>query len=122
MIDLLKGFLDQDWHTKGEILDHLLIKKKYDINERVMRRAFEKYNLEYCEGLHDSFVAHSNKGYLLTSDKEIIERSMRDDLSRLIKLSKRVYGIKKRFKEDSQLTLLPKKEMDAYEVLMRMKI
>ena len=122
MIEKLKGYLDQEWHKKSEILDYLLINHRWDVPERDFRRTVQKYNEGYCNGLHDSFIAHSNKGYLLTSDKEIIRKSMRDDQSRLIKLSKRVYGIKKRFKEDDQLTLLPKSEMDAYEILMRMKI
>lgn len=124
MIEFLKGYLDIEWHKKQEVIAFLVKKgfRKKNL-ERKFRLAVEKYDREYCDGLHDSYIAHSAKGYYLTSDPEIIKKSIADDESRLIALSKRIYGAKRRLKEENQLTLLPKdKTMDAYEVLLKMEV
>lgn len=123
MIEFLKEYLSAGWHTKKEIIALLVAKgfRKKSLDRR-FRKEVEKYDQGYYEGLHDSFVAHSNKGYILTSDPELIKKSINDDMSRLIALSKRIYGAKKRLKENDQLTLFPKKEMDVFEVLMKMGV
>ena len=121
MIEKIKSFISDKWRKKSEILDYLDYKRIY-VNERQWRKEVEKYDMEYCLGLHDSYIVHSSKGYMLTSDRKIIEKSKNDDKSRLIALAKRVYGVERRFKEMDQLTLFPSEEIDAYEVLMRMKV
>ena len=40
----------------------------------------------------------------------------------MIALSKRVYGVRKRLAELNQITLLPDKEMEAYEIISRMEV
>ena len=121
MIEFLKDYLKTGWHTKKEIVAYLAANgfRKKNLDRR-FRKAVEKYDQGYYEGLHDSFIAHSNKGYILTSDPETIKMSIADDMARLVALSKRVYGAKKRLKENDQITLFPKKEMDAFEILMKM--
>ncbi len=124
MIEFLKGYLDIEWRKKKDVVKFLVDKgfRKKNL-ERKFRKAVEVYDREYYEGLHDSYIAHSVRGYYLTSDPEIIKKSIADDESRLIALSKRIYGAKRRLREDNQLTLLPKdKTMDAYEILMKMEI
>lgn len=117
-----KGWLDTDWRTKDQCLSWMKKIFKIDINERELRDVFSKYCANFIEGKHDSYLAHSNRGYLLTSDPEIIKQSIKDDESRMIALSKRVYGVRKRLTELNQITILPDKEMEAYEIISRMEI
>ena len=118
-----RGWLDTDWRTKQQCINWLSNIFHYQINERELRDTFAKYCEDYVEGKHDSFLAHSSKGYLLTSDPKIIKESIADDESRLIALSKRIYGVKRRLREENQLTLLPEdKTMDAYEILSKMEV
>lgn len=117
-----KGWLDTDWRTKDQCLSWMKKIFKIDINERELRDVFSNYCVNFIEGKHDSYLAHSNRGYLLTSDPEIIKQSIKDDESRMIALSKRVYGVRKRLMELDQITILPDKEMEAYEIISRMEI
>lgn len=121
MIEKIKYYLLDDWHKKSEIISYLEY-KGFKTDERQWRKAVEQYDREYCDGKHDSYIVHSSRGYMLTSDKKIIEKSKNDDKSRLIALAKRVYGVERRFREMDQLTLFPSEEMDAYEILMRMNV
>ena len=121
MIEKIKGYIWDDWRKKSEILSFLEY-KGIKVDERQWRKAVELYDREYCDGKHDSYIVHSNKGYMLTSDRKIIEKSKNDDKSRLIALAKRVYGVERRFRDMDQLTLFPSEEMDAYEILMRMNV
>lgn len=117
-----KGWLDTDWRTKDQCLSWMKKIFKIDINERELRDVFSQYCANFIEGKHDSYLAHSNRGYLLTSDPNIIKQSIKDDESRMIALSKRVYGVRKRLAELNQITLLPDKEMEAYEIISRMEV
>ena len=121
MIEKIKDYLGWTWHTKKEIIDYCL-SREILLDERQLRNMVEQYDKEYCDGLHDSYIAHSSKGYLLTSDRKIIEKSKNDDKARLIALAKRVYGVERRFRDMDQLTLIPNEEIDAYEVLMRLNV
>lgn len=119
MIDLIKDFL-QEWRKKEEILNRLH-ERGLDLNERQFRKFVEIYDKDYCDGIRETYIAHSNKGYILTSDKDIIRRSYEDDLKRAFKLLKRGAGVKRIFKDDNQLTLLPEesKFLDVYEIMMK---
>lgn len=117
------GWLDTDWRTKNQCLGWMKSIFNIEINERELRDVFSKYCEDYINGKHDSYLAHSSKGYKLTSNIEEIKKSIADDKSRMIALSKRVYGVQKRLKEDNQLTLLPSDdEMSAYEIISKMEV
>lgn len=119
MIDLLKGYLEE-WRKKPDIITYLH-DHGMEINERQFRKFVEIYDKNYCDGDAETYIAHSGKGYILTADKEIIRRSMEDDLKRAFKLLKRGTAVKRRFKDDDQLTLLPEEMqmLDVYEVVMK---
>lgn len=119
-----KGWLDLDWRTKDQCIRWIKNIAKQDINERVLRDLFAKYCEDYIAGKHDSYLAHSSKGYLLTSDPVIIRQSIKDDKSRMITLSKRIWGVEKRLAQDGQISLLPaeENEMNAYEIISKMEI
>lgn len=118
------GYLDVDWRTKEQCLGWIRGIFKININERDLRDCFSKYCSDYIDGKHDSYLAHSYRGYKLTSDLDEIRKSIADDESRMKALAHRVYGVKRRLRDDNQITLLPdqEKELDAYEIISKMEI
>ncbi|MBR4610231.1 MAG: hypothetical protein IKO38_07265 [Erysipelotrichaceae bacterium] len=124
IMNMFRGYLDTDWRTKTQCINWLRNIFKCDINERELRDTFARYCQDYVDGKHDSFLAHSSRGYLLTSDPKIIKASIRDDESRMFSLARRIYGVKNRLKNEDQITLLPQdnEAMDAYEILSKMEV
>ena len=120
MIDILKGYLDKDWKTKDEILYFINHFYKEQMNERSLREYFAKFNERYESGETEMFIAHSAKGYLLTSDAKTIMSSLEDDHKRAIKLLRRYFRCKKSLSEKDQLTLSPSEE-NLYEVIMKLE-
>lgn len=125
MIDLLKGYLDTGWRTRKEIINYLG-SKGVDLDERELRREVAKYNQGYINGEHDTYVCYDNgrvhQGLLLTADRSIIRDSIQNDKERFMTLLRRYYGVKKRLREDDQITLLDNGEIDAYEVLLKVNV
>lgn len=123
MIEYLKGYLDRDWHTKDQIIYFLTKVCKLDTNERSIERKIRQYFVEFNEryesGQTEMFIAHSNRGYLLTSDQKIILESLEDDNKRALKLMRRYYRCKKALAEKDQLSLSPQ-ETNLYEIVSRM--
>jgi len=119
MIELFKGYLDKEWHTKTECLEWY--EKQYftKLNEREFRRRIESFNEKYAGGETEMFVAHSKKGYLLTNDIDIIKKSLLDDYRRALKLLKRNSRCTKALSEKNQISL-GQNEADLYEVVMKM--
>ena len=124
MIDLLKGYLDQGWHTRKEIIGYLG-SKGFDVTERELRKEVARYNQGYIDGKHDAYVCYDNglhRGLFLTADRSVIRSSIENDKERFMTLLKRYYGVKKRLREDDQITLLDTGELDAYEVLLKVNV
>lgn len=122
MLDIVyfKGYLDVQWRKKEQILGLLNRFFKLDIDEREFRQFVADYNTGYIKGEHDTYICNSAYGYLLTSDPIEIRKSINNDTKRIIALSKRVYGVKKRLAQDNQLSLLEdKEEMNGYEIIMK---
>ena len=120
MIELFRGYLDNSWRTKAECLEWYRKKYHTDLNERMFRIWVEKYNEKYSGGDTAMFVAHSNRGYMLTCDINVIRKSLKDDYKRAMKLLKRNYSCTKALAEKDQLQL-EEKEADLYEVVMKME-
>lgn len=121
MINYLKGYLDTDWRTKDKIMYFLKNVCKIDVNERSLRDYFAEFNEKYEHGDTEMFIAHSNKGYLLTSDARIIINSLADDYKRALKLMKRYYKCKKALSEKNQLSL-DSNEENLYEIVSKMEL
>ena len=120
----LKGYLDEKWRVKDDVVGILnwqfKIENRPKIDEREFRQFVADYDAEYIKGMHDTYICYGQKGYLLTSDPVEIKKSINQDVKRIIALSKRVYGVKKRLALDNQITMLEdKEELDGYEIIMK---
>lgn len=121
MIELFKGYLDQGWHTKKECLEWYNEKYGGKLNERMFRKNVEKFNKRYGGGETEMFVAHSGKGYYLTSDIGLIRKSLLDYKRRALSQLSVVSKCSKALSEKNQLSL-DQNEADLYEVVMRMNV
>lgn len=81
----MERYIGNDWTTKKEI-----IARAYDdgitLNERVWRKYVENHNKKFWSHEEDQFIAHSGKGYKLTSDKDEIVASIKDSKKRALNL------------------------------------
>ena len=119
-ITYLKGYLDVDWRTKDKILGLLNDFFRIEVGDREFRQFVADYDQEYIDGKHDTYICYGQRGYLLTSDPKEIKKSIDNDAKRIIALSKRVYGVKKRLSLDNQLTMFDEsEEMNGYEIIMK---
>ena len=119
MIDLFKGYLDTGWRTKKECLEWYRENYHAKLNERMFRLWVERHNQNYTGGDKEMFVAHSVKGYILTSDPDLIRKSLKDDYKRAMKLLVRNSRCTKAMAEKNQLSLMPH-EADIYDLVMKM--
>lgn len=90
------NFIDlSSWKTKRQIIFKLASQGIY-IDERTWRLEVEKHNRKFYNHEVNTFIAHSSKGYKLTSDVEEIKDSHKEhanvsngykvDIKKLIKL------------------------------------
>lgn len=116
LINDLKPIFTDKWVTKDKILSYLETNGIY-VKERALRREFELFNKTYADN-GELFVAHSNKGYMLTSDKETIAKSINDDYNRALKLMKRYHATYKSIGTKNWLNLgLNQTQEDTFELL-----
>jgi hypothetical protein len=94
-IELINDFIDlTEWKTKKQI-NKELGEFGIRINERTFRQKVEDHNNLYFAHKKDFFIAHSNKGYKITTDTEEIRKSLRDSFKRGIdQITKYHKGIK----------------------------
>lgn len=79
-------FLDlKDWKKKKDILKELK-SNGVTMSERTWRKAVELHNKKYFEHETDKYLAHSSKGYKLTTDKDEVIASARDYRKRAMDL------------------------------------
>lgn len=67
----------KDWITYSNLKERIF--NEYNIS--YPRRSWNKYievkNQAFCDGENDMYIAHSNKGYKITNDREEIEASIK---------------------------------------------
>ncbi|WP_462289424.1 hypothetical protein [Holdemanella biformis] len=67
----------KDWITYANLKERIF--NEYNIS--YPRRSWNKYievkNQAFCDGENDMYIAHSNKGYKITKDREEIEASIK---------------------------------------------
>ncbi len=110
----LKGYIYKTWKTKGEILNKLSFNKQ--VNERYLRKMFQRNNNDFAQGLTDMYVVHSKDGYKLTCDKNEILASINDNYNRALSQLSLYYKVKKRVSELNQLSI-DDKDINVSELL-----
>lgn len=78
MIDLINL---SDWKTRKNILIEL-----GNVSDREWRLYVEKHNIAYCKHEVDTYIVHSSKGYKLTTDKQEIIDSIKDNKKRSLNM------------------------------------
>ncbi len=74
-----------DWKTKRQLMDELT-ERGIVMDERVFRKFVETNNKKFFNHELDEYIAHSSKGYIKTSDPEIIMKSIEDGKKRALNL------------------------------------
>ena len=98
-----------NWRIREDVLLELQLKKGLEIDERSLRNEFEINNKLFYEHLVDKFIAHDNKkGYIATTDRNIIKRSIDDDKKRAIKLFTRYSRTLKALGENGNMNFIIK--------------
>ena len=119
MIEYLKGYLDDDWKKKNDILIHLH-DCGIDIDGRELRRYFADINKDFCANKIEYFIAHSNLGYLMTTDPDLIKNSLSDYAKRSFTMLKMYYQGKKTLADRNQMSLTPE-EATMYEIISKVE-
>lgn len=94
-----------NWKKKNEILEELKLKDIF-IDERTLRSKIKENNQRYMEHLTDTFIAHSEKGYKATKDKNEILKSIEDNHKRALNMLFEESKIKKAMGEKNNLKLV----------------
>ena len=93
-----------NWKTKREIISEL-ISNGVLLDERSWRNLVKESNKNFYEHEIDYFVAHSNKVYKVTKDKEEIKKSCDDKKKRSINQLYEVSKVLKALGENCNLRL-----------------
>lgn len=85
---MILDFIDlSEWKKKSQILKELK-ENGFSIKDRNFRKRVELNNRLYEEHVIDTFIAHSNKGYIATKDKDLIIASLKDNEKRALTMLK----------------------------------
>ena len=85
---MILDFIDlSDWKKKKQILAELK-EKDLTMDERTFRQRVELHNKLYEEHVVNTFIAHSCKGYIATTNRDLIIASLRDNEKRAITMLK----------------------------------
>lgn len=93
------------WKTK-EVLLKELKDNGIEMSERVFRKAVKTNNALYYEDKASKFIAHSNKGYIATTNEEILLRCSNDFRKRAIDQLIEVSRIRKKLRMKGNLKLV----------------
>lgn len=97
-----------EWKTRKAILEEIKSQNKY-LSDRTFRSNVEKYNERYGQIIngskHKLYIAHGQQGYILTSDKKIIEESIADSRKRALNQLSKESRVAKAIGLDSNLRM-----------------
>ncbi len=94
-----------EWKTKDVLLKELK-DNGIEMNERTFRHAIKANNALYYEDKASKFIAHSNKGYIATTNEEILIRCAKDFRKRAIDQLVETSRIYKKLKLKGNLKLV----------------
>jgi hypothetical protein len=94
-----------EWKTK-EVLLKELKDNGIEMSERVFRKSIKNNNALYYEDKASKFIAHSNKGYIATTDENILIRCAKDFRKRAIDQLVETSRIYKKLKMKGNLKLV----------------
>lgn len=94
-----------EWKTK-EVLLKELKDNGIEMSERVFRKTIKNNNALYYEDKAGKFIAHSNKGYIATTDENILIRCAKDFRKRAIDQLVETSRIYKKLKMKGNLKLV----------------
>ena len=120
MLEYLKGYLDKGWKKREHILYFLNKVCGIKIEDRTLRLRFEEINKQFAKGESELFIASSEEGYLLTTDPEIILKSLDYRVKRAFTILRMYYRCKKTLSERNQLSLSAD-EATVYEIVSKME-
>lgn len=93
-----------EWKKKNQILRELR-ESGMIIGERAFRKRVELNNKLFEEHITPKYIAHSQKGYIATNDRNIIIESLKDNNKRAITMLKSNNKIFKALGEDINMNL-----------------
>lgn len=102
---LIKSLDLKEWRTQKEICDQIWRKYSIPVDARTWRYWVDIYNEAYRQGIRQTYIASSNKGYCITRRKQLIVRSEKRDLALAFGILKRVYRTRKARGESNNMRL-----------------
>ena len=104
-IEFINDLIDlTEWKTKKQIEEELK-NEGVAISERFFRLQVERHNDMYFAHIKDTYIAHSDKGYKLTKDKEEIIKSIEDTKKRGIDQLSKYHKCLKALGENANINL-----------------
>lgn len=67
----------KDWITYSNLKERIFNEYAITYPRRSWNKYIEVKNQAFCDGENDMYIAHSNKGYKITKDREEIEASIK---------------------------------------------
>lgn len=67
----------KDWITYANLKERIFNEYAITYHRRAWNKYIEVKNQAFCDGENDMYIAHSNKGYKITKDREEIEASIK---------------------------------------------
>lgn len=102
---IFKCLKSRTWKKRKDVIKYAK-RKGRTINDREIRRFIETFNEYYIKGLNDEYIVNSNKGYKLTNDLQLIDKSIEgfkkqaDNMYSKYWRTKKVVKEKKNMKEE----------------------
>lgn len=94
-----------EWKHKQEIIKELS-EQEICINERTLRQEIKRYNQKFYNHEVSDFIAHSSKGYKLTSNSEEILESIKDNHKRALDMLYEEAKVKKAIGQNYNMKII----------------